>query len=158
MSSTPVTGQRAPAIRRAAASDRERIEALLVASELPVTGVAEAIDHFVVAESGGALVGVAGLEVHGGDGVLRSVAVDEAFRGRGLGRWLAERIIEDAKGAGLRDLYLLTTTAEGWFPRLGFRRIARDHASAAVQRSIEFREACPASAAAMVLDLKDRRE
>lgn len=98
-------------------------------------------------------MGVAGLEVHGSDGVLRSVAVAPALRGQGLGARLTDRVLEVARSEGLNRVYLLTTTAEEYFPRHGFRRIQRSDASAAVQRSVEFREACPASAVAMVLEL-----
>ena len=44
---------------------------------------------------------------------------------------------------------LLTTTAEGWFPRLGFVRVDRARVPAAVQLSVEFTAACPASAVVM---------
>ncbi len=44
---------------------------------------------------------------------------------------------------------LLTTTAEDWFPRFGFVRIARDAVPAALHASAELRGACPASAAVM---------
>jgi amino-acid N-acetyltransferase len=140
-------------LRSATAADLSAVLRLLESAGLPAAGVAEHLADFVVAESGGRLEGVAGLEVHGHDGVLRSVAVDPSSRGRGLGRRLTERVLASARAAGLRRLYLLTTTAEGWFPRYGFRPIAREDASVAVRASVEFREACPDSAVAMVLDL-----
>ena len=126
---------------------------LLEDSGLPVAEVAESLAGFVVAEEGERLVGLAGLEVHGPDGVLRSVAVDPDARGRGLGARLTERVLAASRDAGLRRVYLLTTTAESYFPRQGFRRIPRSAASSHVQRSVEFREACPASAVVMVLEL-----
>jgi len=144
----------AAALRGASTADLPAVEALLSAAGLPLTGVAEAIDRFVVAEDRDDLVGVAGLEVHGPDGVLRSVAVSPAQQGRGLGARLTERVVASARAAGLRRLYLLTTTAESYFPRHGFRRIERESASSAVRESVEFREACPASAVAMVLELE----
>ena len=147
----------APAIRSAQPSDLDAVEHLLKSADLPVDGVSEAFDNFVVAEATDAVVGVAGLEIHGSDGILRSVAVDTGQRGRGLGRLLTERVLQHARELGLRRLYLLTTMAEAYFPRYGFRRIAREDVSAEVQGSIEFREACPASAVAMVLDLTDAR-
>jgi amino-acid N-acetyltransferase len=57
--------------------------------------------------------------------------------------------IEDAQHRALPALYLLTTTAEHFFPRFGFERITRDEVPASVQTSIEFRGACPASAIVM---------
>lgn len=140
-------------LRPATPADYAAIVRLLESEALPTVGVQEALRHFVVAETGAGIVGVAGLEVHGTDGVLRSVAVDGRFRGRGLGRRMTERVLHAARHDGLRQVYLLTTTAEGYFPRLGFRRIEREEASPAVQRSVEFREACPDSAVTMLLEL-----
>ncbi len=119
---------------------------------MPGAGVAEHLPGFVVAEEGEALLGVAGVETHGRDGVLRSVAVVAGRRGTGLGGELTRRALAGAREGGLRRLYLLTTTAEEYFPRFGFRRIERSAAPPDVQQSVEFREACPASAVAMVLD------
>jgi N-acetylglutamate synthase-like GNAT family acetyltransferase len=143
-----------PVLRGAARADLPALEALLRSVDLPTAGVAESVESFVLAEADGRLVGAAGLEVHGRDGLLRSVAVDPSLRGRGLGARLTERVLRGARAAGLRRVYLLTTTAEDYFPRHGFRRIARAEASADVQESVEFREACPASAAVMALDLE----
>lgn len=151
--SPPRQASPGPVIRTASASDLDAVEELLGAAELPTAGVADALSRFMVAEEGGELVGVAGLEVHASDGVLRSVAVTPAFQGAGLGARLTERVLEEARRAGLRRLYLLTTTAAEYFPRYGFRRIAREDAAPAIRRSVEFREACPASAVAMVLEL-----
>lgn len=155
----PLTGSsRAEAeLRPARGDDLAPILRLLGGEGLPAAGVEEFLATFVVAESDGDLVGVAGLEIHGRDGVLRSVAVAPAARGEGLGARLTRRVVDDARSAGLRNLYLLTTTADAWFPRHGFRVIPRDQASPQVQGSVEFREACPASATAMVLELDENR-
>lgn len=123
---------------------------LLKAANLPVSGVEEWFDRFVVAEHGGAIVGVAGLEVYGTDGLLRSVAVSADWRGRGLGGALTEEILGRSAQEGITALYLLTETAEGFFPRHGFRRIERDDASEGIRASSEFRDLCPASAVVMV--------
>nr|NIP60748.1 GNAT family N-acetyltransferase [Gemmatimonadota bacterium]NIR77456.1 GNAT family N-acetyltransferase [Gemmatimonadota bacterium]NIT85980.1 GNAT family N-acetyltransferase [Gemmatimonadota bacterium]NIU29800.1 GNAT family N-acetyltransferase [Gemmatimonadota bacterium]NIU34822.1 GNAT family N-acetyltransferase [Gemmatimonadota bacterium] len=109
---------------------------------------------FVVAEAAGRLVGVAGLEVHGRDGVLRSVVVSPDLRGRGVGARLTRWVLDSAREIGLRRLYLLTTTAEDYFPRHGFRPVERSETPPEVQESVEFREACPGSAVAMVLRLE----
>lgn len=144
---TPAAG--AAFLRAAAQSDLRNIEALLVANGLPTEGVAEALRTFVVAEAGGRLVGVAGLEVCGENALLRSVAVDPAWRSRGLGRALVNRAIAEAEARGIPALYLLTTTAERYFPGFGFRQIARDEAPEDVRGTAEFRSACPASATVM---------
>jgi amino-acid N-acetyltransferase len=50
-------------------------------------------------------------------------------------------------------MYLLTTSAEHYFPRFGFVQIGRDDVRGAVRESVEFREACPASAVVMRAEL-----
>lgn len=57
------------------------------------------------------------------------------------------------RASGLETLVLLTLSAPEYFPRFGFRVIARAAAPAEVQVSEEFRTACPASATVMQLDL-----
>lgn len=154
---TAGSGSMRATLRPAEGSDLPAVLVLLADAGLPSAGVEESLPSFVVAKVDGRLVGVAGLEVHGRDGVLRSVAVDPACRGRGLGGRLTRRMLELADDAGLRRVYLLTTMAEEYFARYGFRRIDRSEASPEVRRSVEFREACPASAVAMALDLESRR-
>lgn len=146
-------GRDAPGIRAAEPSDLPAILALLEAAGLPLDGVEEGIDGFVVAETAAGLMGVAGLERHGRDAVLRSVAVDSRMRGSGLGDRLTRRVLKTARKDGVRRVYLLTTTAADYFPRFGFRRVPREEASPGVRESVEFREACPASAVAMALEL-----
>src|SRR5919205_4083073 len=95
-------------VRPATDRDLPAIERLLTASSLPLAGVAENLESFVVAESGGELVGVAGLELCCNNALLRSVAVDPAWRGHGVGRQLVARVIAEAESRGTRALYLLT--------------------------------------------------
>ncbi len=134
-----------PAIQR----DLPAVERLLTASSLPLAGVAENLQSFVVAESGGNLVGVAGLEVCCNNALLRSTAVDPAWRGHGVGRQLVERVIADAESRGIRALYLLTTTAEHYFPSFGFAQTTREEVPEEVKATAEFQGACPASAVVM---------
>jgi N-acetylglutamate synthase-like GNAT family acetyltransferase len=143
------TAPEAPRLRAASAADLAAVERLLSASGLPLDGVRDALPTFVVAESGTELVGVAGLEICCDDALLRSVAVRPEWRSHGVGRALVTRVIEDAEARGIRALYLLTTTADRYFPSFGFRTIARDEVPADVRATAEFREACPASATVM---------
>ena len=138
------------AIRPATADDLPAIEALLVAGSLPLAGVAEALGSFLVAEYDDAIVGVVGVEQCCDYGLLRSTAVDASWRSRGLGRQLVERAIASAESKGLRALYLLTTTAEHYFPSFGFAPTTRAQVPGVVRDTVEFRSACPASAVVMV--------
>lgn len=136
-------------LRPATFADLPRIEQLLTASNLPLAGVADSLSGFVVAEAGGEIVGTAAIDVCSDNALLRSVAVTPEWRSRGLGRALVTRVIADAETRGIRALYLLTTTAEHYFPSFGFQEIARDRVPAEVQATEEFQGACPASAVVM---------
>jgi len=143
-------------LRPARETDLAAIERLLTASELPLAGVADHLPTFVVAEAEGALVGVAGLELCRDEALLRSVAVAPEWRSRGVGRALVTRVIADAEARGIRALYLLTTTAEHYFPSFGFHRTTRDAVPAAVRATTEFQGACPDSATVMCCTLRAR--
>ena len=93
---------------------------------------------------GARIVGVAGLEAHGRDGLLRSVAVEAAHRRTGLGKALIADRLRTA--STLDGVYLLTTTAADFFRALGFTDAARDQAPAALRASSEFATVCPSSA------------
>lgn len=153
MSVVPAQNTAPAVVRPATPEDLPRIEQLLTASALPLDGVKESLGDFVVAESGPDIVGVAGLEICRDDALLRSVAVAPGWRSRGVGRQLVTRAIAGAEARGLRALYLLTTTAEQYFPSFGFRRITRDEVPEPVRRTEEFTSACPASAAVMTRTL-----
>ena len=141
-------------IRPAARADFPPIEALLAASHLPSIGASDLLDGFFVADNNGEIVGVVGLEHCARDyALLRSTAIASEWRGRSLGRRLVERAIEDAKRRGIVSLYLLTTTAERYFPQFGFVTTRRELVPAEVQATAEFRGACPASATVMSVTL-----
>jgi amino-acid N-acetyltransferase len=75
--------------------------------------------------------------------------VDPERQGQGLGRRLVSAVLEMARQDGAGAVFLLTTTAERFFPRLGFEPIARAEVPTSVQASAEFQSVCPASAVAM---------
>ena len=140
-------------IRPATARDLPAIITLLEDSRLPLAGLGEHVATTLVAQRNARIVGCAAVEIHGAAGLLRSVAVDEARRGEGLGHQLTQAALDLARARGLTSVYLLTTTAAEFFPRFGFRETARDEVDPAVQRSVEFTKACPANAVAMRADL-----
>jgi amino-acid N-acetyltransferase len=140
-------------IRRAKAEDIDKVAELLSAAKLPLAGVSECIERFLVAEASGTIVGSVGIEKHGNYGLLRSAAVSEALRGRGVGRRLVDEAIDDARDEGIRALYLLTTTAQDYFPEFGFERIDRELVPAELNASAELQGACPSSATVMRMGL-----
>lgn len=125
--------------------------ALLTDAALPVADLGDAGIHFIVAAPDDApLAGLIGLQAFGDAGLVRSLAVRASARGHGLGDRLLRALETHAAATGLRELALLTRTAEAFFARRGYRRIDRDAAPPGVRASAEFRSLCPASAACML--------
>ena len=143
------------AIGLAVDEDEPAIRALLAPAGLPVEDLtARHILNFVTAKTGDQLVGCAGIELHATAGLLRSVAVAAGLRGLGVGVRLVAAAETLAAQLGLRELYLLTTTAPAFFERRGYERIARGDAPPAIRASREFASLCPASAIVMHKALK----
>ena len=134
-----------------AATDRDlpAIRALLAQLHLPLDGVDTHVQTMLVARDGEQIVGTAALELYDDGALLRSVAVDPRRQGEQLGHQLTEAALRLAATRGKRMVFLLTTTAERFFPKFGFEPIARTDVPASVQRSVEFQSACPASAIVM---------
>ena len=138
-----------PTVSRAGADGRGAIAALLSRCALPVDGLADCGDELFVARADGEVVACAGLDVRGASALLRSVAVAPTHRGRGLGQRVTAQALERADALGLDAVYLLTTTAEQFFPRFGFVPVERRDVPADIRGSVEFTSACPASAIVM---------
>jgi len=144
-------------IEPATRGDAGALLALMERAHLPTDGLSNHLDAALVARDGDRIVGSAAIEIYADGGLLRSVAVDADRRGTGLGARLTAAAIDEARRRKLAALYLLTTTAERFFPRFGFEPISRDQVPASVQDSIEFRGACPASAIVMLKRLDGSR-
>jgi amino-acid N-acetyltransferase len=136
-------------VRPAEPRDLDQVLAMLGGAQLPTAGIPPSLTGFLVAESGTRLVGVIGLEAYGLVALLRSAAVVADARGAGVGASLVKSLLARAGGQGIRDVYLLTTTAEAWFPRFGFVGVTRAMVPEALQASEEFKGACPDSAVVM---------
>jgi amino-acid N-acetyltransferase len=137
-------------LRTAKTSDLADVESLLTRSDLPTDGVRANFSSFIVAEDESTITGAIGLEKYGSAGLLRSAVVSPEHRGAGLGRRLVEELLERAAADGVGEVYLLTTTAEEYFPRFGFARTTREAVPEEVKSSEEFRGACPDTAVVMV--------
>jgi amino-acid N-acetyltransferase len=103
--------------------DVAAIEALLTAAHLPARLIAEFIDNFLVAEQEGRVVAAGCFEVYEDTAVLRSVVVDEPLRGSGLGKEIAELLMEKTRAGGAADLYLFTIDSAPFWLKLGFEEI-----------------------------------
>ena len=137
-------------IRTAVPEDSGIVLSILRDGRLPADGVEDRFPvGYIVAEAGGSVIAVGGLEMYGSFGLLRSVAVAPEWQGQGIGKALTERLLELARYMGLKAIYLLTTTAQAFFEGKGFQRIDRKDVPAEVRASIEFAKSCPTSAICM---------
>lgn len=148
-SSQPPRPRAEATVRAATAADAAAVRTLLADAQLPLDGVPDTLGAYWVAERDRHVVGAIGLERYGAAALLRSAVVHPAERGARIGEALVEALLAHARGVGVRELVLLTTTAEDWFPRFGFTRIDREAVPAALHASEELRGACPASAVVM---------
>jgi amino-acid N-acetyltransferase len=141
-------------LRRDDAGDLAEILSLLERSALPTADVHEARPDFVLASDGAVLIGVGGLQRFGKVALLRSLAVDPAWRKIGVGGTIVRRLEALARDQSIAEIVLLTQTAKAFFLQHGYREISRDQAPAAVQESAEFRTLCGASATCMQKSLR----
>jgi amino-acid N-acetyltransferase len=140
-------------------ADFSAIVRLLADAALPHDDLTpEHLRHFLVLRDGDGIAGVVGMEVAEDAGLLRSLAVPEARRGGGRASRLVEALEAHARAAGIRTLYLLTTTAEGFFARRGYASADRTAVPDAIAATPEFRGICPASAACMAKALVPAQE
>jgi len=138
-------------IAPATAADLASIKALLEASGLPTAGVDDHWKTFLVARDGEAIVGCGGAEAYQFAALIRSIAVAPDHRSHGLGRRLVRQLLDRLASRGLREFYLLTTDAEPYFRKRGFKPIDRDEVHPQLLSSREFQDACPDTAICMRL-------
>ena len=86
----------------------------------------ESLRDFAVYELDGKVVGVTALSIIWADLTeIRSLAVDDVYRGRGIGRRLVEWCVEDARRLEIRRIMSLTYE-QAFFARLGFEVVDKD--------------------------------
>ncbi|MFC3959508.1 arsenic resistance N-acetyltransferase ArsN2 [Halovivax cerinus] len=136
-------------LRRADASSISRVETLLSETDLPTADVRSTPERFVLAFDGDERVGVGGLEPYGADALLRSLVVEESRRGSGYGAAICDALEDRARADGVETLYLLTTTAEGFFADRGYETVDRDSVPEVIRETPEFADLCPAAAVCM---------
>jgi amino-acid N-acetyltransferase len=144
-------------IEPAQSTDRDDVLRLVEQSGLPRDGLVNHLATALVARHGGRIVGSAALEMYPDGALLRSVAVAREFQGQGIGHRLTDAAISLARERRVPALYLLTTTADQFFPRFGFERIERTAVPRTVQSSVEFTSACPSSATVMRRPMESAR-
>jgi len=141
-------------IEGAAGEDLPFVLALVEECGLPVEGISEHFARFFIARLGGKRIGCVGMEVYGEHVLLRSLAVARHARNAGVGGTLLSRAIQEARNAGGRTAWGLTTFGKkGLFDRFGFRVVPRSGAPPALAPSSQLRGVCPESAVLIALAL-----
>jgi len=129
------------------------IEALLGCYDLPFSDCGEHIQNFSGVIENNKLIAIGALQYEDSVALLRSIAVHPGSRGQGLASAMTHHLIERARSREVRQLYILTETAETYFSRFGFYSILREAAPAAIKATQQFESLCPSNAQAMRLDL-----
>jgi amino-acid N-acetyltransferase len=131
-------------------TDEQAIKRLLTSADLPVEDIsAKSLEHFLVIHNGDDVVGVIGLDLAGDVALLRSLAVADTKRDRGLGHQLVVAAETLAMQCGVRDIYLLTTTADRYFAAHGYKVSQRAGAPAVLAEMPQFKSLCPSTSTLM---------
>jgi amino-acid N-acetyltransferase len=140
-------------IEIASATDRDvdAIKSLLTSNALPVAGVDDHLKTFVVARDGDQIVACGGAEAYPAAALIRSIAVRADYRSHGLGGRIVRQLVDHLSARGMREFYLLTTTAAAYFEKRGFKVVDRGEVHPQLLASREFQDACPTTATCMRL-------
>ncbi len=134
----------------ASSGDEPWIRQLLALCGLPHEDIPpQHLSHFWVIKERGEILGSAGLEILGRSALLRSLAVDPRFRKRGFASELTKRAEDYAASLNIKEIYLLTMTAESFFRKRGYQKTERNSAPPEIQGTTEFQSLCPASSVCM---------
>lgn len=123
----------------ATSADKDQIRRLLSECGLPTLYIHRHLKFFIVAKAAKKIVGVIGLEAYGRAGLLRSLCVDQAYRGRGVAKMLNARIMAYAYTRGIDSLYMFTFDAEKFASKLGFHKISKNRIPKSIRSTWQFR-------------------
>ena len=84
-----------------------------------------------------------GLVQFGSLGLLRSIVVAKEKRGKGMGAAILNGLLGKAQELDLREVWLLTTTANQFFSKRGFERVPRGKAPDAIAGTAQLKQLCP---------------
>lgn len=136
-------------IQPATENDLKEIKSLLTVNQLPTEDINEKSVQLFISIFNNELIGTIGIEKYNQIGLLRSLAVKDEYRNQKVGEKLVNFLFDYCKGEQIRELYLLTTTAEKYFERIGFQKIDRNNVPEIIMQTREFKDICPVSAVVM---------
>jgi amino-acid N-acetyltransferase len=125
----------------ASGSLKKAVIELLEENDLPTSDIDEDKTLFALIQND-KVIGTGGLELFGDCALLRSLSVRKDWQGKGLGRFIAQQLEQVCGESGIANVYLLTTTAEDFFRKKGYRVIDRANAPLSIKNSSEFTTVC----------------
>ncbi len=139
--------------RTATVEDLPAIIQLLDECKLPYSDVMPGKQHFVVAEIDQQIIGCAGYEAYNQNGLFRSLAVKPLYRNMMIAHTMIDNIFALAQEQGIKEFFLLTTTADKFFGKLGWEMINRNDVPENIGSTTEFSSICPSAAICMKYQL-----
>ena len=132
----------------------EFVQSLLDEYGLPTEGLNEPRVRLYIFRMDDSLAGIGGYELFDENALLTSIAVADEFRGQGAGRAITERVLNIALDAGVKRMYLMTTTAPEFFRARGFEAIPPGLVEKTVLESQKFKTLNPDTAVCMLKNLE----
>ncbi len=119
--------------------DKNQIRRLLSKCGLPTLYIHRYLKSFIVAKAAEKIVGVIGVEVYGRVGLLRSMCVDQAYRGQGIAKMLHRKILTYVQLQKVGRLYVFTLNAAKFASKLGFHKIDKKRIPKSIRSTWQFR-------------------
>lgn len=129
------------------------IISLLNLFDLPVSDLETAPVHFFGIKEKNNLIVIGALEIYSKNAVLRSVAVHPDFQNSGYGKEMIHFLENKALEFGVKKLFLLTTTADGFFTKLNYQSTHREFCPDDIKSSTQFAQICPSTASTFFKNL-----
>lgn len=135
--------------RTATVEELPAIIQLLAECKLPHSDIVPGKQQFVIAEIDQKIIGCAGYEAYDQNGLFRSLAVKSLYRNMMIAHTMIDKIFAFAQEQGIKEFFLLTTTADKLFGKLGWEIINRNDVPENIGSTTEFSSICPSVAICM---------
>lgn len=137
----------------AKASDFTALTDQLREVNLPYEDLPPSLDNFLLIKAEDKVIASVGLEIYGAYALLRSLATSYGLGDKGLANNLFDEAILLAKRNEVKEAFLITSSANKYFERRGFKQVEREKAPDEIKNTSQFKGVCPASATIMTLKI-----
>lgn len=121
---------------------------LLKKNNLPTKDINSGTQLFVV-EEGNNVIATVAVEYDYNNALLRSLCVSQEKRNSGIGKQLVDFIENYVKKQGVQTIFLLTTTAAGFFSKREYQIIHRSNVPEFIKNTKEYSVLCASSSTLM---------